>query len=487
MHELTDREIGLISREIDRQGLTYTLLKDELLDHICCDIEAEMENGLTFNEAYRKVKRIIGNSRIRQLQDETLYLINKKYRRMKKLMYVLGVAAPVLITIGGLMKIFHWPGAGLLITLALFTTGIVFLPVFVMVRIRDTRQQNEPVPTGLYITGMIAGMVTITGALFKVQHWPGAGIMLTLGLFTLAAIFLPMFAVVKIREAREQKVPVRSGSYIAGVIAGILFIAGALFKIQHWPGAGIVIIVSWMSVAVLFLPLLLLNVLKQTKDRVNIFFSVILVVSFVAVFVMALVRAPSRDGNAGLIFSEKSMVSNSYFLDKQNNRLVEKAQLTGPGDILNNMQAISSEADKICSFIQSAKNDIVLWFTKENQAFILSNDQIDFQHVNGLNYDEPSRVVMIGSEEKAGEATELKNMLESFKLHSLALSTDENLKSFINEQIDLSVPIGSKKSWEEYYFAVNMIQTASNLSAYQLKVRILESALLREQYARLEK
>jgi hypothetical protein len=48
MYELTETEIDLISRDIDQQGLTYTLLKNELLDHICCSIEEDMEKGMTW-------------------------------------------------------------------------------------------------------------------------------------------------------------------------------------------------------------------------------------------------------------------------------------------------------------------------------------------------------------------------------------------------------------------------------------------------------
>ena len=146
MLELTEKEIDKISSDIEQQGLTYTLLKNEILDHICCNIEAEMEQGMTFNEAYKIVKGEMGKKRIRQIQDETLFLINKKYRRMKRLVNVLGVAVPIIIIIASIFKVMHWPGGGLLISLALFVTGAVFLPMFVMVRIRDTRKQDEPVP-----------------------------------------------------------------------------------------------------------------------------------------------------------------------------------------------------------------------------------------------------------------------------------------------------------------------------------------------------
>jgi hypothetical protein len=143
MSEITKKEIDQISIDIDQQGLTYVELKNEILDHICCEIEMEMEQGLMFNDAYGKVKEAMGKKRIRQIQDETLNLINKKYRRMKRIMYGLGVAAPILVIAASTFKIMHWPGGSLLMTLALFIIGMVFLPIFVMTRIRDTRRMNE--------------------------------------------------------------------------------------------------------------------------------------------------------------------------------------------------------------------------------------------------------------------------------------------------------------------------------------------------------
>jgi len=43
----------------------------------------------------------------------------------------------------------------------------------------------------IYILGMISGMVLVTGAMFKVNHWPAAGILLTLGTLMLVFLFLP--------------------------------------------------------------------------------------------------------------------------------------------------------------------------------------------------------------------------------------------------------------------------------------------------------
>ncbi len=68
MGELTGKQIRRIIQEIDRSGLTYTELQEELLDHLCCDVEAEMNEGLEFIKALEKVRKGIGENRIQDIQ-----------------------------------------------------------------------------------------------------------------------------------------------------------------------------------------------------------------------------------------------------------------------------------------------------------------------------------------------------------------------------------------------------------------------------------
>ncbi len=486
MLELTEQEIDLISRDIDRQGLTYTLLKDELLDHICCDIEAEMENGLTFNEAYRKVKSEMGKKRIRQIQDETLYLISKKYRRMKKLMYVLGVAVPIIIIAALIFKVMHWPGGGPLMTLALFTTGIVFLPIFVMVRIRDTRKQDEPVPMGLYLTGMIAGIMTVIGALMKIQYMPGASIFMTLGLVGLAFVFLPIFAVVKTREARKKNEPVNAGVYISGVIAGVLFILGALFKIQHWPGAGVVILVSWFSVAVLLLPFIILNQLKQKENKINNFFSIIVVVSLVAVLIMASLRSTTSDRGDLYTFIrvESSLLHQADQLNSLSDNLLEAAKLSASEDILNNMSEISAKADEICEFAQSVKIEMATGISEENKAVVNAAGVVDFDKAYGKDSRYIVNRVMWWEEYEDGKCFAIEEMLSVFGEKALYLTEDNELKSIIKEQL-MAGQTGPENGWAPHLTNGPMVRTAAALSMAQSTVRLIEYELLRELYSQL--
>src|SRR4030043_685395 len=110
MSELSIALINLIIGDVKCQRITFSHLCDDLIDHICCDIEYEMENGLSFEKAYQKVKAKIGDRGLNKIQEETLYSVDTKYRRMKNTMKITGIAGTVLLSFGAMSKIMHWPG-----------------------------------------------------------------------------------------------------------------------------------------------------------------------------------------------------------------------------------------------------------------------------------------------------------------------------------------------------------------------------------------
>jgi hypothetical protein len=431
MNELSEKEIDLISNDIDQQGLTYIQLKNEILDHICCQIEVEMAQGLMFNDAYRKVKEEMGKRRIREIQHETLSLISKKYRRMKRIMYVLGVAAPILILAGAAFKVNHWPGAGVILTLALLMIGMFFLPIFVMVRIRDTRRQDQPVPLSLYLSGLIPGIITILGSLFKIQHWPGAGVMITLGLIGLAFLFLPMYASYRIREADEKNEQINRKLWIWGTVAGILFILGALFKIMHWPGAGIIILASWSAVGVIFLPLLVLNQLKQNENKINNFFNILVVSTTIAIFIVALAGRGPRYQKDLFELSDNNYIENSVYFKSASDELIAYSRSEN-ADNLGQLLDIQAKADNLVEYIQTLKFSLIAYVTEEDAVVLDQKGKIDlaelnFYFVSGHPYD-----IIVNEEENR-----LYSMLNEFKVNAVKLATDDKLKNFIEEQLKL--------------------------------------------------
>ncbi len=488
MHELTEKDIEKISSDIDQQGLTYTLLKDELLDHICCDIEAEMEKGLSFNKAYRKVKGILGKKRIRQIQDETLSLISKKYRIMKRLMYVLGVTAPIILVIGLICKIMHWHGGGLLITLAIFLGGVVFLPLFVISRIRDTRRLNEPVPAGLYITGMLAGMITILGSLLKIMHMAGGGIMLTAGLFLTASVFLPMYAVVRIRKAKRDNETPDLKLYIVGVIAGILFIGSTLFKVMHFQGAGIILIVSWMAIVVIFLPILIINHLKEQEKQLKNFFVTILAVTFISLLMMSWLN--SVGGNQmvmeGFIIHQNKMADQVIYLEQQNDRLLEAIMQPDSVESPAGIREFCADADNICDFINQSRMQMLLVRERNHEA-IGEDGVIDYRAIIDKDNAQIAMEVMYNEKLADSRAMQFKSMIDAFQQEALALASDNELKLYIQEGPALDIPPSPTypetvdADWAyHFFFHKSLVRTASNLTLFESIIRTIENGILTE-------
>ncbi|MCF8226616.1 MAG: hypothetical protein K9J30_12130 [Bacteroidales bacterium] len=480
MSDITEQEIEQIASDIDEQGLTYLELKNELLDHICCEIEEAMEQGMMFNDAYKKVREEMGKKRIRQIQHETLSLINKKYRRMKRTMYGLGIVSPVIVVIASIFKFMHWSGGSLLMTIGLFLIGMIFLPLFVMTRIRDTRRLDEELPMGLYITGMSAGMISILGALFKIQHWPGANVLITVGLVVLALVFLPMFASVRIKKARKNGEPIDKKLLISGVIAGALLTLGTLFKIMHWPGAGIVILVSWSAVAVLFLPYLVLGQLKKPKDQLNNFLAILLVATAAAIFIMALLRSQPRTLISGFLAPESNFSATAGFYENQIPALSNAIEMSGNMDMLNTAGEIQEAADEICNYVESVKEEVFKHLFDEDEEFRDSEGNLDMSMVKYKgDIDKLWEIIVERDEFK------LFSLLENFKNITLSKAEDPQLKDFIQKNL-LFLPENDDDKmtvewqWAVAYFNGPFLQSASVLSAYESNVRLIEYQILSE-------
>lgn len=86
--------------------------------------------------------------------------------------------------LGLLFKTLHWPGASII----LLTSGVL---TFVMLGLLLFRKPG-PMTVQLQYPAMLIGalMAVITGGMFKIMHWPGANMLLLLGLTVCAVWFL---------------------------------------------------------------------------------------------------------------------------------------------------------------------------------------------------------------------------------------------------------------------------------------------------------
>jgi hypothetical protein len=90
---------------------------------------------------------------------------------MKTAVKISGLIGSILIAIGLPFKAMHWPGAGIFILLGALLLAIYSL-IYMFDRINNVNQSLEK---AFIVFFGITGILMCLGFMFKVQHWPGAG------------------------------------------------------------------------------------------------------------------------------------------------------------------------------------------------------------------------------------------------------------------------------------------------------------------------
>lgn len=248
MPELSLYNIDQISNDVRKQEITFSHLLDELIDHICCDVEHEMQNGLEFSEAYPRVIQKMGSRRLKEIQEETLYTVDTKYRQMKNTMKISGIAATLMLGFASIFKIMHWPGAAVLLIAGAFTLAIIFLPSALGILWKETHNSKK---LFLYISAYFTGLSFLMGIIYKIMHWPGANTILTVGALITIFLFIPALTVSRFRDPGGKS---KHGIYVAGATGLIFLIAGMLCRINHWPFAEFFIMLSIVDLFFVVLP-----------------------------------------------------------------------------------------------------------------------------------------------------------------------------------------------------------------------------------------
>lgn len=219
MRSLTDEQIDLIAEDIRLGGVFSESLQEDLLDHICCFIE-EQDDERPFEEIYRQALEAFGRNGFQAVQDETLFLINQPYlTKMKKIAYISGAFASLALIAGAFFKVNHWPGANILIISGTIVMAFFFLPYFFYVQFTEQTEKKSKIIAGL---GVASAALLCVGALFKILHWPGALIMLYL--FTASfVIFLPLYVINGMRNPLT-KLASLSNAFLFACIAGFMFL-----------------------------------------------------------------------------------------------------------------------------------------------------------------------------------------------------------------------------------------------------------------------
>ncbi|MEM6804586.1 MAG: hypothetical protein AAGD28_28710 [Bacteroidota bacterium] len=78
MHNLKDYEIAHMRDYLIQHGLTYEDVRDDVLDHLCCEVEDLLKEGRAFEEAFEEAREDFSPEEIATIQSDTLYYLTIK-------------------------------------------------------------------------------------------------------------------------------------------------------------------------------------------------------------------------------------------------------------------------------------------------------------------------------------------------------------------------------------------------------------------------
>lgn len=189
MAELSEAQVGLVSAFIKQNGVAQDELHDDLLDHVCTSMENRMQQGESFEEAFQYTIKLFGPGGLKQVQNETFELLTEMNATMKKVTFGFGLTSTFLLLAGTIFKLMHWPGANVMFVIGAALLALIYLPLILHHKLKES-PRNEAL---MHIAGFVGLAFTTVGSLFKIMHWPGASVLLMVGMGTLAFIYVPVY------------------------------------------------------------------------------------------------------------------------------------------------------------------------------------------------------------------------------------------------------------------------------------------------------
>lgn len=219
MAGLTEHQTELISAYIRQKGVAQDALHDDLLDHICTGIENRMQQGESFDDAFRNIITLFGPGGVKQVQQDTFELLTEIHGTMKKVTLGFGLTSTFFLLAGTFFKLMHWPGANIMIVLGAALLVLGYYPLLLYYKLREA-PGNESL---LHLSGYLGMTLTTVGVLFKIMHWPSANVLLWSGLGAIAFVYIPLYFYNKYKSSVNK--PVTLSAALVAITSVILLFA----------------------------------------------------------------------------------------------------------------------------------------------------------------------------------------------------------------------------------------------------------------------
>jgi hypothetical protein len=198
MYQLSGQQIDYILNDISPRGIEMESLQQNLLDHVCCIIEQNLEEEGDFENFYQNTITTFYKDVLWEIEEETISLLTfKNYYTMKKIMMLSGIFSTFIMLTGIWFKYMHWPAAGLLLPLGILSGSLIFLPLLFTLKAKEQQTFKDKF---VIAAGALAAILTSLSFVFKIMNWPFSITMLYASAAITLTLFLPLYLFSGIRN-----------------------------------------------------------------------------------------------------------------------------------------------------------------------------------------------------------------------------------------------------------------------------------------------
>jgi hypothetical protein len=209
MTVLTDEQFDLLESQLKSAGLHKKGLYNDLLDHYYCLTTFYMNSGHPFQESCLKAYKELAPNGFNEIEQElNIFLTINIQIRMNRILYSGALIATVGQTLYVLFRTLHWPGGAIALMIGCFALFLMVVPVL-LIRFMTSGNHYSTSERFRYISGLAGISLFAMGSVFKIMHWPGANIQIILGTALLALLFFPLFFWQQYKKATEEALQTR--------------------------------------------------------------------------------------------------------------------------------------------------------------------------------------------------------------------------------------------------------------------------------------
>ena len=320
--------------------------------------------------------------------------------------------------------------------------------------------------------------IIVLGAIFKAQRLPGAGPMLVLGQIFFAFCFLPL-AIINSYKGNGKK---NKSLYIAGFICAFISIIGILFKIQHYEGAAILMIIGIPLPFLYFLPVYIYYHNKSKEKSSMNFLGVMFLMVFIALFSSMLALNVSKHILDVMKISSNDFSKTAETYKIKNAEVYESIEKSGKAD-KTKLAELKKKTDAVSEKIKNIKIELAKKIMG-NDFVAADKNKINLDEINPLTETNVTSFIMNSDDNTNGRATEIKNSIADYRkyLNTILAEKNESL-SAINILLNTSENTnlqGETETWENHFFKRDtyFAFVLGNLNCIETNVKMAEGQAL---------